>query len=1071
MNRMVELVGGVVVLLALSSSGAQIAVPDKATAVEKTAARELSAALQRITGEPYDVLPESEAGDAAYLVGETSAARRLAAANGWAGYAADEIRRGMLDGKVVLSGDATRGAIYSVDSFLEDVAGVRWWTSGESDYPSRPGWKPGEMAPLRYAPPFRFRETFYRATLMDVDFKVRAKVNTTSYTRYIIPPNKEKFIPAEKGGNHKLVFFPARRSAYHSFFMIIPPSEYFKDHPDWFSLVNGERVGSRDNTDWSKCKGQLCLSSDGMFREFVKNAKRFLRANPDCDSIQVTQNDWNHGICECERCKGFYDREGSVSGLYIDFANRVAAEVEKEFPDVTIDTFAYCFTRKAPKSIRPRHNVVVRLCDIECAFNRPLADSTYEQNRTFLKDLREWSKVAAGNLYIWDYQANFTSYMMPHPNLQLFSDNLRLFREAGAVGVFEQGDAMCPAGDFAALKCYVTSHLMWDPSRDWRQLADEFLEGYYGSAAAPHLKEVLLISSESAARPDAPAMGCYHNDAFPWITPEVGRKALDEMAAALRAAESQSDIFARRVRLAKLAWDHVRIRSWKKWGQEGSPTKAIGDFKSALKEFGIDAYRETTSRKTLEDYLNGQIDKAADRHPTMSERQQALTAMVDRHAKTVLEAERWLWAHPQTGFTEWQAHTYLTNRFTELGYKLTCAGNIPGFCADVDTGRPGPRVCVLGELDALDIPGHPEAVNGIAHLCGHHGQCAAILGLAAALKEPGSLDGLSGSVRLMLVPSEELVQVSFRDKLRAEGTIRYFGGKPEFMRRGLFDGVDMVMNVHQGSPARADGVVFDAIGSCNGCLTKKIVFKGRTAHAGAHPNMGVNAQNAAMLALQACNDLRETFVDSDSIRWHPVMRDGGGAVNNIPETVLVESYVRGRTMEAIRRENAKINRAIAGAALAIGARVELHDRPGYAPGAFDTNFLRVMERACADLVGREKVRFNPSGRGGGSTDMSDLACVMPCAWFNVNGGFTGCGHRVDYKVVDPYRLCVDSTKAQILVLDALLKDSAAAAKDVIGKFKPRYPSIKAYLDSVDELFLDREAVTYDKDGHGTVRYW
>ena len=130
-----------------------------------------------------------------------------------------------------------------------------------------------------------------------------------------------------------------------------------------------------------------------------------------------------------------------------------------------------------------------------------------------------------------------------------------------------------------------------------------------------------------------------------------------------------------------------------------------------------------------------------------------------------------------------------------------------------------------------------------------------------------------------------------------------------------------------------------------------------------------------------------------------------------------------------------------------------------------------MERACADLVGREKVRFNPSGRGGGSTDMSDLACVMPCAWFNVNGGFTGCGHRVDYKVVDPYRLCVDSTKAQILVLDALLKDSAAAAKDVIGKFKPRYPSIKAYLDSVDELFLDREAVTYDKDGHGTVRYW
>ena len=131
----------------------------------------------------------------------------------------------------------------------------------------------------------------------------------------------------------------------------------------------------------------------------------------------------------------------------------------------------------------------------------------------------------------------------------------------------------------------------------------------------------------------------------------------------------------------------------------------------------------------------------------MSERQKSLADMVDRHAKEVLEAERWIWAHPQTGFTEWQANEYLSKRFEALGYKLKMAGNIPGFYADLDTGRPGPKVCVLGELDALDIPGHPEAVNGIAHLCGHHAQCAAMLGIAAALKEPGALDGLSGSVR------------------------------------------------------------------------------------------------------------------------------------------------------------------------------------------------------------------------------------------------------------------------------------------------------------------------------------
>ena len=458
----------------------------------------------------------------------------------------------------------------------------------------------------------------------------------------------------------------------------------------------------------------------------------------------------------------------------------------------------------------------------------------------------------------------------------------------------------------------------------------------------------------------------------------------------------------------------------------------------------------------------------------MNERQQTLAALVEKHAGAILEAERWLWAHPQTGFTEWQAHEYLSNRFGALGYCLTPAGNIPGFYADIDTGRPGPKVCVLAELDALDIPGHPEAVDGIAHLCGHHAQCAALLGLAAALKEPGALEGMAGSIRLMLVPSEELVQVSFREELREKGTIRYFGGKTEFMSRGFFDGVGLTMMVHQGEPVPADGsdrIVFDAWRGCNGCITKKFVFKGKTAHAGAQPHDGVNAQYAAMLALQACNDLRETFIDSEHVRWHPVARGADCAVNNIPDRILVESYVRGKTIEAIRRENQKINRAITGAALALGARVELHDRPGYAPGELDANFLKLAEQCCADMVGRDKVLFNYESWGSGSTDFSDLTCVMPCALFNVDGGYSGRAHTVDYKVVNPYRLCVDSAKAQILVLDALLKDSAAAATRIIADFNPRFPSIRDFLEADDEFFLDREAVSYDEGGHASVHYW
>ena len=282
----------VAVALMLPSVGAEIAIPDAATPVEKTAARELASALGRITGDTYDIVPESKAGDAAYFVGATSLAGKLAAANGWTACAPDEIRRGTVDGKTVLTGDAMRGVLYSVDSFLEDVAGVRWWTPGESDYPNRPGWTPGELAPYRYAPPFKFRETFYRATLMDADFKVRAKVNTTSYTRFILPPNEEKFIPPEKGGNHKLVFFKGRRSAYHSFFQILPPAKHFKDHPEWYSLVKGVRTANgHDTGTGQRPAGQLCLTNEEMFRAYVEETKRLLRESPDCDSIQVSMND------------------------------------------------------------------------------------------------------------------------------------------------------------------------------------------------------------------------------------------------------------------------------------------------------------------------------------------------------------------------------------------------------------------------------------------------------------------------------------------------------------------------------------------------------------------------------------------------------------------------------------------------------------------------------------------------------------------------------------------------------------------------------------------------------------
>ena len=135
------------------------------------------------------------------------------------------------------------------------------------------------------------------------------------------------------------------------------------------------------------------------------------------------------------------------------------------------------------------------------------------------------------------------------------------------------------------------------------------------------------------------------------------------------------------------------------------------------------------------------------------------TNLVSKHRKTILETERYVWKHPESGFKEWNTSKYLAKIFEDAGYTLNYAGDIPGFYTDLDTGRPGPKLLIMGEMDALIAPTHPEAVNNCAHTCGHNCQCAGLVGVALALKEPGALDGLCGSIRLMAVPAEELIEI------------------------------------------------------------------------------------------------------------------------------------------------------------------------------------------------------------------------------------------------------------------------------------------------------------------------
>ena len=440
-----------------------------------------------------------------------------------------------------------------------------------------------------------------------------------------------------------------------------------------------------------------------------------------------------------------------------------------------------------------------------------------------------------------------------------------------------------------------------------------------------------------------------------------------------------------------------------------------------------------------------------------------ISEVIEKYRTLIFEVERFIWAHPETGYKEVVTSKYLAEKFEKLGYKLTFAQGITGFCTVVDTGRPGPEVLVLGELDSIICPDHKESdpVTGAVHACGHNAQCAALVGVAAALTNPQILENFCGRIRLCAVPAEELLEIGYRTQLKEQGKIQYYGGKSEFLSRGLFDGVDMAIMVHTARSCRVEA------GSI-GFLAKEIICKGEAAHAGSAPWGGKNALYAATCGINAINAIRETFRDENLVRVHPIITHGGDMVNAIPEKVKIEAQVRGKTYDAILEANKKVNRALCGGALSIGANIEIIDIPGYAPHVNDKNMCKIAEEAFKEIFpGREF--FVSDYCNTGSTDMGDLSCVMPIVQPFIDGA-KGKPHGNDYEICNPQAACVDSAKWQVAMLWLLLENNAERAKKIIQDYKPLFPSKEEFLKFQDSLNVSGDRIIYRDNGIAEVKY-
>ncbi|MCL2093721.1 MAG: amidohydrolase [Treponema sp.] len=440
---------------------------------------------------------------------------------------------------------------------------------------------------------------------------------------------------------------------------------------------------------------------------------------------------------------------------------------------------------------------------------------------------------------------------------------------------------------------------------------------------------------------------------------------------------------------------------------------------------------------------------------------QVLDTLLQQHRKLILDTGEYIWQNPETGYREVKSSAYLQERFIELGYAPVLMDGIPGFYADLETGRPGPILAVLGELDSVICASHPDADphTGAVHACGHNAQCACLVGTAALLRDPRVLATLSGTIRFVAVPAEELLEVQYRMSLREKGIITYLGGKVEFLYRGVFDGVAAAVMIHL-SGNKEKLLSINNRGQ-NGCLLKYLCYTGKAAHAGGGPYNGVNALYAATLGLNAINAIRETFREENLTRVHPILTAGGEAVNVIPDTIKLEAMVRGSSLEAMIGENKKITRALSGAALSMGASLRVQDIPGYMPLKVCKELIALSHQVGTELFGEEKLQFfdrwEPS-----SSDIGDLSNVMPAIELSF-GGAEGSGHGNDYRIASPDWAYMESTRFIAALSCRLLASGGEELMNIKKNHTPVYGSYQAYFEAVDSLFSDRELLSYDGD--------
>jgi len=319
---------------------------------------------------------------------------------------------------------------------------------------------------------------------------------------------------------------------------------------------------------------------------------------------------------------------------------------------------------------------------------------------------------------------------------------------------------------------------------------------------------------------------------------------------------------------------------------------------------------------------------------------QRVQEYIDEMADRLVHISLTLHANPEVAFEEHKSMALLADTAEQYGYSVDrgVAELETSFVATSVGNAEGPTVAFVAEYDALP---------GLGHACGHNIIGTAALGAGLALQ--AIRDEVPGTIKIIGTPAEE------------RG-----GGKVIMVERGVFDGVDAAMMVHPSAKAMTTRTTL---------ASNKMSFEffGKSAHAAASPDLGINALDACIHTFVNINALRQHV--TPDVRIHGIITHGGEAPNIVPAYAAAEFSVRAATSEASFAVADKVARCAEAGALAAGAEVKVHHTTHYATRLANPTMARLFEENITPLG--ENVQVPAPGERMGSSDMGNVSQIVP----------------------------------------------------------------------------------------------